>query len=74
MEIETIKLIAEAVFFVFSLGVVYNGIQATLKNLTASVKRLEEKQEKYNNLQERVLRNELKIEGLDKALAELKDQ
>lgn len=74
MEIETIKTLAEAVFFVFSLGVVYAGIQGTLKNLAASVKRLEEKQEKYNNLQERVLRNELKIETFDREIAELKGQ
>lgn len=62
MEIETIKLIAEAVFFVFSLGVVYAGIQATLKNLTASVDRLEKKVEKHNNFDRRIIKLETMLE------------
>ena len=68
-------LIIKAVGIAFALGMGYQQFNYVRQDIA----RLEQKQEKYNNLQERVLRNELKIESneirlqtLDKVLLELK--
>lgn len=63
-----IDLLIKIVGIAFALGMGYQQFTA----IRADIARLESKQEKYNNLQERVLRNELKIENFDKAIAELK--
>lgn len=62
MNYDLIELVAEGIFFIFSLGVVYAGIQATLKNLTASVDRLEKKVEKHNNFDRRIIKLETMLE------------
>lgn len=54
---------------IFACGVFYSELKAIRKDIA----RLEKKQEKYNNLQERVLRSELKLENYDREIAELKE-
>lgn len=70
METDTIRLVLEIAGLIFAGGAIYGELKAIRKDIS----RLEDKQERYNNLQERVLRNELKIEGFDKAIAEIKEQ
>lgn len=54
---------------IFAFGVFYSELKAIRKDIA----RLEKKQEKYNNLQERVLRSELKLENYDREIAEIKE-
>lgn len=63
-----LDLLIKIIGIAFALGMGYQQFTA----IRSDIARLESKQEKYNNLQERVLRNELKIESFDKAIAELK--
>lgn len=70
MDYQTIELLLKVGGIVFAVGAIYG----ELKNIRKDITRLESKQEKYNNLQTRVLRNELTIEQLDKEIAEIKGQ
>ena len=70
MNPDNVRLILEIAGVVFAVGAIYGELKAIRKDIS----RLEEKQTKYNNLQERVLRNELKIENFDKAIKELKER
>ncbi len=70
MDAQMIENIIKVGGIVFACGAFY----AELKAIRKDISRLEKKQERYNNLQERVLRNELKIESFDKSLAEIKEQ
>lgn len=70
MDNQTIELLIKVGGIVFAAGAIYSELKAIRKDIT----RLEEKQEKYNNLQTRVLRNEMTIAQLDKEIAELKEQ
>lgn len=67
---DSIRLVLEIAGVVFAVGAIYGELKAIRKDIS----RLEEKQTKYNNLQERVLRNELHIENFDKAIKELKER
>lgn len=63
------KLLLEVAGIIFTAGAIYGELKAIRKDIT----RLESKQEKYNNLQTRVLRNELTIEQLDREVKALQD-
>lgn len=63
------KLLLEVAGIIFTAGAIYGELKAIRKDIT----RLETKQEKYNNLQTRVLRNELTIEQLDREVRALQD-
>ena len=63
------KLLLEVAGIIFTAGAIYGELKAIRKDIT----RLESKQEKYNNLQTRVLRNELTIEQLDREVRALQD-
>ena len=69
MDAETIEIAFKVGGIIFACGVFY----AELKAIRKDIARLEKKQEKYNNLQERVLRSELKLENYDREIAELKE-
>lgn len=70
MDAETIRLVIEIAGIVFAVGAIYGELKAIRKDIA----RLEKKQEKYNNLQERVLRSELKLENYDREIAEIKEE
>lgn len=63
------KVLLEVAGIIFTAGAIYGELKAIRKDIT----RLESKQEKYNNLQTRVLRNELTIEQLDREVKALQD-
>lgn len=63
MEADTIRLVLEVAGVVFGFGVIYGEIKAIRKDIS----RLEEKQDKYNNLQERTRVLEVKVEVLENA-------
>ena len=63
------KLLLEVAGIIVTAGAIYGELKAIRKDIT----RLESKQEKYNNLQTRVLRNELTIEQLDREVRALQD-
>lgn len=69
MDAETIRLVIEIAGIVFAVGAIYGELKAIRKDIA----RLEKKQEKYNNLQERVLRSELKLENYDREITEIKE-
>ena len=54
-----LDLIWELAAVIFAAGAVWSELKAVRKDIS----RLEEKQDKYNHLQERVARLEAKIEG-----------
>lgn len=56
---EIINLIWELAAVIFAAGAVWSELKAVRKDIS----RLEEKQDKYNHLQERVARLEAKMEG-----------
>lgn len=63
MDADTIRLVFEVAGVVFGFGVIYGEIKAIRKDLS----RLEEKQDRYNNLQERTRVLEVKVEVLENA-------
>jgi len=60
IEITNSEAIIALISLIFCAGGFYYGMKAELKAIHASIKRLETKQDKYNHLQERVLRLEVK--------------
>lgn len=56
------EIIAKILCFVFAAGVVWAKLEAIQKDIS----RLEEKQDKYNNLQERTHILEVKVDRLEK--------
>lgn len=62
IEITNSEAIIALISLIFCAGGFYYGMKAELKAIHASIKRLETKQDKYNHLQERVLRLEVKEE------------
>ena len=63
MEPDTIRLVLEVGGVVFGFGVLYGEIKAMRKDIN----RLETKQDRYNNLQERTRVLEVKVEVLENA-------
>ena len=63
MNADTIRLVLEVAGVVFGFGVIYGEIKAIRKDIS----RLETKQDKYNNLQERTRVLEVKVEVLENA-------
>ena len=49
----------------------FKAVNVRLENLKANIKRLEEKQDKYNHLQERTIRNEESAKSAHKRIGEL---
>lgn len=56
---ELLNLVWEFAAVIFAAGAVWSELKAVRKDIA----RLEEKQDKYNHLQERVARLEAKVEG-----------
>ena len=59
IQITNTDIIMAILSVVFCAGGFYYSMRAELKAIHNSIKRLEEKQDKYNHLQERVLRLEV---------------
>ena len=49
----------------------FKAVNVRLENLKADIKRLEEKQDKYNHLQERTVRNEESAKSAHKRIGEI---
>lgn len=49
----------------------FKAVNVRLENLKADIKRLEDKQDKYNHLQERTIRNEESAKSAHKRIGEL---
>ncbi len=62
MTAEQIEIFWKAAAVIFGAGAFWQELRAIRKDIA----RLEEKQDKYNHLQERVARLETKIEGVQK--------
>lgn len=50
------------------LALLQQSLSGELKGIQKDIKRLEEKQDKYNNLQERTLRSEIEIKNIKEHL------
>ena len=60
MSAEVLDLLWELAAVIFAAGAVWSELKAVRKDIA----RLEEKQDKYNHLQERVAKLEAKMEGV----------
>ncbi len=60
MSVEILDLLWELAAVIFAAGAVWSELKALRKDIA----RLEEKQDKYNHLQERVAKLEAKMEGV----------
>lgn len=65
-----IELIWKIAGIVFACGMLY----AELQSIKRSIYRLEKKQDAYNGLQIRVAKNEVKLDNIDKEIADIKNR